>query len=89
MKFVKSNIFRRYSDLTSTTITQENTKKLVLVDDMPFLHEAAQLKEFSRIISESIRRTKFPLVFIINTDATSSFYLPNEITQNGAVKIIK
>ncbi len=58
---------------------------------MPFLHELSQQTEFFDTLKAVIQSAKFPVVLIINTDASiySAKLVPSFATMGSSVKMIK
>lgn len=86
----------KYPSLTIQEGTNSNDPKdkILLVEDMPYLHDAKQRKIFQEAISEYLSdRIYYPIVFIISDDTTKgsnacNFIFSKEILSSSSVKII-
>jgi hypothetical protein len=75
----------RYSDLTGAG----NLRKVIVIEDMPFLREASDQKDFVELIKKTMSFTKFPIILIVNTDGSSGYQPLAGITQAHGATVIK
>eukprot|EP01103_Thecamoeba_quadrilineata_P014678 TRINITY_DN4428_c0_g1_i1.p1 TRINITY_DN4428_c0_g1~~TRINITY_DN4428_c0_g1_i1.p1 ORF type:complete len:639 (+),score=126.97 TRINITY_DN4428_c0_g1_i1:59-1918(+) len=65
-------------------------KKLILVEDNPFLHDQEQNSTFRNIINEYLALCRYPLVFILSdTSQSNNFTLFREIMSSPNVTVVK
>lgn len=69
------------------------SRKIILLEAIPFLHDDRQLREFRAVISDFLNSGRFPLVFISSDDAYENNpitkLLPPNILNSPSVKEIK
>lgn len=76
---------RGYSDLTGVS----NLRKVIVIEDLPFLREQSDQKDFIEIIKNTMNFTKFPLILIVNTDGSSGYQSLTSLCQSKGTTVIK
>lgn len=73
-------------------MSPQGEKRIVLVEDIPYLFGTKQEEQFGEIINNFIQTTSNPLVLILTTESNnfqSTNILPSSILSSPLVTIIK